>query len=484
MWQLKSTLAALPFCLSASVAIAAGPFGSIQIGSWVGGAFTDDRTGAFSDCRATSEDQDQSSITLEERSSGTIALSFSDAAWHLRVGERFPVAISFDNHANFQVSGTATADAMAKSTVPNKAFLAWFIKSHLMTVRAKGQTLHWRLTYADKLLTTIASCIAKVRSSGVAGVEEFSVSGTNTPTTSEAPVPTATVSPSPVSSQLAAPSPPRSVPVPIEPGLTVTPQPPVAALPGEPTATATITLPGSDSRPPVTASAAIEVASSTRAPSDVVGTGFVIDPAGYVITANHVVNHCRGGIQGNLSGDAAMTLQLVSADETNDLALLRASGKFKYNGMLRKSAILVGDPVLVFGYSARNLPQAGSSTAGGFVSALSGDRNDSRFLQISLATPFGGEAGGPLLDTKGNIVGLMTAVVNANRITGPSDAVPKYTVTALKSGALRNFLDSSPVAYQIADARIELDTKQIRDRAGTYTMFLTCVTNNAGNPGK
>ena len=38
----------------ASMAHAAGPFGSIHVGNWIGGAFSDDNTGAFSHCAATS----------------------------------------------------------------------------------------------------------------------------------------------------------------------------------------------------------------------------------------------------------------------------------------------------------------------------------------------------------------------------------------------------------------------------------------------
>jgi S1-C subfamily serine protease len=53
------------------------------------------------------------------------------------------------------------------------------------------------------------------------------------------------------------------------------------------------------------------------------GTGFVVSSDGHVVTNQHVVDGCTGDIQGNLSGDAQIKLRLVSADETNDLALLR-----------------------------------------------------------------------------------------------------------------------------------------------------------------
>jgi S1-C subfamily serine protease len=479
MWKLSSAIATLTVGLSASVAIAAGPFGSIHVGNWVGGAFTDDRTDTFSHCSASSEDQDRNSVAVEERSNGAMSLSFGDAAWHLRLGERFPVAITFDDRAHFQVSSTATADAMAESKVPNKAFLAWFMKSHLMIVRAKNQALHWRLISPDTLLATIANCVDKMRTSGTASAGDFSVPTPPVPATKEATVPITAEAPSAMQSQVAMSSSLLSTPATIAPGSTPTTRSAAAASPKEPTTTGALEPLGPGSRLPIPQQAArstfsaTEIPPTTRSFSDLRGAGFVIDSTGYIITANHVVSRCEKGIQGDLSGEGDLNLQLILTDETNDLALLRTQKKLKHNAMLRETAVLVGDPVLAFGYSAQGLPYL--FTATWFVSSLSGNRDDSRFLQISLPTRFEGEGGGPLLDTEGNIVGLMTEGVSANRVTNTGETVPENVAFALKSGALRNFLDNSPVAYQVAEGRLELDMKQIVDRVKAYTVLVTCT---------
>ena len=59
------------------------------------------------------------------------------------------------------------------------------------------------------------------------------------------------------------------------------------------------------------------------------GTGFVISTSGHVLTNNHVIKGCVGDAHGNLTGEPATNLRLVLQDETNDLALLQASGTFK-----------------------------------------------------------------------------------------------------------------------------------------------------------
>ena len=69
------------------------------------------------------------------------------------------------------------------------------------------------------------------------------------------------------------------------------------------------------------------------------GTGFIISANGHVLTNNHVISGCIGDIQGNLAGEPATTLRVVSQDETNDLALLQATGTFKEPVRIRATAI-------------------------------------------------------------------------------------------------------------------------------------------------
>src|SRR6516165_4714187 len=82
---------------------ARGPYGSIRVGNWSGGAFTDDSTGAFSSCiaRATYK----SGITFGVSVSKNIdwALAFFHPNWTLSPGQRFPIVLSFDGRNTFNV---------------------------------------------------------------------------------------------------------------------------------------------------------------------------------------------------------------------------------------------------------------------------------------------------------------------------------------------------------------------------------------------
>jgi len=71
---------------------------------------------------------------------------------------------------------------------------------------------------------------------------------------------------------------------------------------------------------------------------DVSGSGFVVSKNAHIVTNNHVVNDCVGDIHGNLAGRAPVRLRVVSADETNDLALLQGTKKFKEKDIAKRIA--------------------------------------------------------------------------------------------------------------------------------------------------
>ena len=91
----------------------------------------------------------------------------------------------------------------------------------------------------------------------------------------------------------------------------------------------------------------------------------------------------------------------------------------------------------------------------GIVSSLSGILNDTRFLQISAAVQ-PGNSGWPLLASSGEVVGVVAAKLNALKFVKATGNIPENINFAIKTGALRDFLDNSAVSYQTADSKTEL----------------------------
>jgi S1-C subfamily serine protease len=99
--------------------------------------------------------------------------------------------------------------------------------------------------------------------------------------------------------------------------------------------------------------------------------------------------------------------------------------------------------------------------------------NDSRFLQISAAVQ-PGNSGGPLLDTSGQIVGVVSSKLDAIKFASVTGNIPENINFAIKTGALRDFLDNSVVPYQTVESKADLKTPEIANNARAYTMLITC----------
>jgi len=110
----------------------------------------------------------------------------------------------------------------------------------------------------------------------------------------------------------------------------------------------------------------------------------------------------------------------------------------------------------------------------GIVSSLSGLWNDTRHLQISAAVQ-PGNSGGPLLDTSGEIVGMVVGKLNVLGIARQTGSIPENINFAIKTGAIRDFLDNSVVPYETSAPGTELKTADIATNARAYTLLISCT---------
>ena len=158
-----------------SAAIAAGPFGTIRVGAWSGGAYTDDKTGAFSHCVAGTTYGSGINVMVGRNASGNWLLGFANPAFRLSPGETFPIDVTFDGQSQFKLFGTAISPNLVSSVLPNNAAIEQFRKSNLMVAQAKGATFQFNLTSTGQLLPVIANCVDKIKSSGIANAGDFSI---------------------------------------------------------------------------------------------------------------------------------------------------------------------------------------------------------------------------------------------------------------------------------------------------------------------
>jgi serine protease Do len=139
------------------------------------------------------------------------------------------------------------------------------------------------------------------------------------------------------------------------------------------------------------------------------GSGFVIDPTGYIVTNNHVIESATD-IQVTTTDGVDHPAKLIGADPKTDLALLKieAAKPLAYVQFGDSDKARVGDWVLAIG----NPFGLGGTVTTGIISARSRDIHEGPFddfLQID-ASINQGNSGGPTFDMNGNVVGINTAI--------------------------------------------------------------------------
>lgn len=139
------------------------------------------------------------------------------------------------------------------------------------------------------------------------------------------------------------------------------------------------------------------------------GSGFVVDPSGYIVTNNHVIESADEVIV-TFHDDSQLNAEVVGRDSKTDLALLKVTTDkplpaLKF-GDSDKSRI--GDWVIVIG----NPFGFGGSVSAGIISAIARDINSGPFddfIQTDAAINRG-NSGGPMFNEKGEVIGISTAI--------------------------------------------------------------------------
>jgi serine protease Do len=168
-------------------------------------------------------------------------------------------------------------------------------------------------------------------------------------------------------------------------------------------------------------------------PTKARGSGFIIDPQGYILTAHHVVNEAKE-IEIRLANRQRLRGEIVAADAQVDFAIIKISGEreFPVLPVSDSDVLKVGELVGSLGYPFG----LESSLHVGIVSRRGRRQNTfAAFDHIQVDSPANsGESGGPLVNMKGHVVGMLTQA-SENRTIG--FAVPINVIKAMIPRLLR-----------------------------------------------
>ena len=199
------------------------------------------------------------------------------------------------------------------------------------------------------------------------------------------------------------------------------------------------------------------------------GSGVIISPDGYIITNNHVVENAES-VEVKLNDNRVFTAKVVGRDPSTDIALLKIKAdNLTYIKYGDSDQLKLGEWVLAVG-NPFNLT---STVTAGIVSAKGrsldineGDTRIESFIQTDAAlNP--GNSGGALVDTKGLLVGITSAILSpSGAYAGNSFAIPvnivKKVVADLKQyGEVQRAFIGVQIRDANSDDANKLDLKKI-----------------------
>ncbi len=187
------------------------------------------------------------------------------------------------------------------------------------------------------------------------------------------------------------------------------------------------------------------------------GSGFIIDPDGFVVTNNHVIDKAEE-ITVTLNGGDHYPAKIIGRDPKTDLAVLKIDSDelLPYVEFGDSDAAQVGDWVIAVG----NPFGLGGSVSAGIISARGRDIQSGPFddyLQID-APINRGNSGGPLFDRNGKVIGINTAIFSpSGGNVGIGFAIP----SAMASTIVSQLKESGQVERGFLGVQIQEVTEDI-----------------------
>ena len=192
--------------------------------------------------------------------------------------------------------------------------------------------------------------------------------------------------------------------------------------------------------------------------SSALGSGFIIDEKGIVITNNHVIKDAEN-IVVRVNGDKEYKAKVLGADPLMDIAVLKleTDEKFKPVAFGNSDKARIGDWVIAIG----NPFGLGGTVTAGIISARNRSIGLSRyedFIQTD-ASINSGNSGGPLFDMEGNVIGINTAILGRNGSIGIGFSIPSNSAKIV----IDQLIEFGETKRGWLGVRIQDVTKEIAD---------------------
>ncbi len=191
------------------------------------------------------------------------------------------------------------------------------------------------------------------------------------------------------------------------------------------------------------------------------GSGFIIDAKGIVVTNNHVISDAED-ILVRVDGDKEYKAKVIGSDPLSDLAVLKIESKDKFIPVKfgDSDKARIGDWVIAIG----NPFGLGGTVTSGIISARNRSIGLSRYedyIQTD-ASINQGNSGGPLFDMNGNVIGINTAILGQSGSIGIGFAIPSNSAKII----IDQLIKFGETKRGWLGVRIQFVSKEIADVEG------------------
>lgn len=194
------------------------------------------------------------------------------------------------------------------------------------------------------------------------------------------------------------------------------------------------------------------------------GTGFIVSPDGLIVTNKHVVSDAVASYTVLMNDGRKIAAEVLARDPLQDLAILKVTGSnFPFLKVGDSSQVKIGQTAIAIGNA---LGEFRNTVSVGIVSGLqrsivaTGARGGTEALQELIQSDAAinpGNSGGPLLDLRGEVIGINTAI--ASGAENISFAIPAVKA----SRALESVRRSGKIVYPFLGVRYVMITKDLAE---------------------
>lgn len=383
--------------------------------SWDGGVYTDGNTDSFSHCAANADYKH-----------GVAIIVSVDKNYDWRVGffnDRWPADMDVST-INYRFDGGKWQSISSKSmfegkTVfvdfPENNVVQLFRKSRLLEVFFQGQRYGFDLVGSAGMISDLVTCV-KVNTEDSAAVSEAPAPKPSTKTKKSAPT--------------------------------------------------SISSKGVETAAPE--------ANPVKSSGYFSGTGVLVSNSGHILTNHHVVEKCQT-IMVIPIGQLPLEADSIASDSQNDLAVLKIKNGAQSTtvAQFRLARPKLGENISVFGFPLSDTLSSSGNFVSGSISSLAGMGDDARMLQIS-APIQPGNSGGPLMDSAGNVVGIVSSKLNELAYASVSGTLPQNVNFSIKGNVALNFMDAHSVPYETATETNALESSLVAEKSKQFTVRVTC----------